>query len=383
MKRVFFAAVFTLFICRSIYAQPDWCKNWNSALYYAEYDKWMCEAAPMDGSLSCFIADKNGNILHGPFPGYVRFTDDDDRYIIYSGGDERREGVFAADGSPVIPMEYRYITKIKGMNIYAAEKDNNEGLIDEKGNVLLPFDYSYIADEFKNGLLLVSVYEQGVMRWGFINEDFSTAAEPEYEDYAVCGDRSYLFKNNDAYEVGSDGVKLYRSGCGRIYGDGDDCLTFVQSDGDMPKYGKVDKNLDTVIPAIADEDFAICGNYAIVKTGSTGTSYVKGIGDVPDGKYGVIDFDGNFRTANDYDKIVFMGNGRFVCIKDGKRELVSLDSPFEWGDADEWAREDVGCGIWTGLVPKELQSSFRADITRREFCILAVNTYLHNQYYIE
>ena len=41
-----------------------------------------------------------------------------------------------------------------------------------------------------------------------------------------------------------------------------------------------------------------------------------------------------------------------------------------------WARESIDRAIEAGIVPDTLQSDYRENITRKEFCYLAVQTYM-------
>jgi hypothetical protein len=45
------------------------------------------------------------------------------------------------------------------------------------------------------------------------------------------------------------------------------------------------------------------------------------------------------------------------------------------GGVSDWARESIARAIETGIVPSQVQSNFTADITRAEFCALAVAIY--------
>ena len=39
---------------------------------------------------------------------------------------------------------------------------------------------------------------------------------------------------------------------------------------------------------------------------------------------------------------------------------------------DSWAKEEVAAAVRLGLVPEDMQNNYGADITRAEFCRLAV-----------
>lgn len=42
-------------------------------------------------------------------------------------------------------------------------------------------------------------------------------------------------------------------------------------------------------------------------------------------------------------------------------------------EMSDWAREEIAAAIERGIVPEELQGSYGQEITRQEFCLLAIN----------
>ncbi len=382
MKKIAMAVLFAAFMTSLVYAEPEWVGNWYSAIYDEENDVWKCYNKDENG-VETYIVDKDGRVIEGPFEGYVYMTDDKERYIVKAGDEENTAGVFAPDGSEIIPIEYKSLEKIEGIRAYVAEKDGLTGVVDEEGNVLLPFAYSGIESKFDEGYLFPYIFDNKnyTLKYGCTDKDFNVLAEPEYDIYALCGNVAYLAKGSDVYKVGSDGVNFVKTILGEIMGGDGDYISFRIPGENISKYGKLDENIDIKIPAIADENFKMSGSYAVIKSGSTGTDFVKGLGDVPNGKFGIIDSEGNFKTDCNYDEIKPMGDGRFIGIRNGQRELISLDSPLIVDGASSWAYDSINYGIWLDIVPLELQKDYTAKITRKEFCTLAVYNFLHSQYH--
>lgn len=68
-----------------------------------------------------------------------------------------------------------------------------------------------------------------------------------------------------------------------------------------------------------------------------------------------------------------MKNKRFIVFLTALSLAASLSLPAVGADApSDWAKGEVESAISQGLVPKDLQSSYQAPITRQEFCRLAV-----------
>ena len=68
-----------------------------------------------------------------------------------------------------------------------------------------------------------------------------------------------------------------------------------------------------------------------------------------------------------------MKNKRFIVFLTALSLAASLSLPAAGADApSDWAKGEVESAISQGLVPKDLQSSYQAPITRQEFCRLAV-----------
>lgn len=94
-----------------------------------------------------------------------------------------------------------------------------------------------------------------------------------------------------------------------------------------------------------------------------------------DGKWGYIDKEGNWVIEPQ-----FLGAG---CFGEGMASVMTasicgfianpLGAPAPKDEPDSWATTEVNAAITAGLVPEELQSGYKTNITRADFCRLAVN----------
>ena len=92
----------------------------------------------------------------------------------------------------------------------------------------------------------------------------------------------------------------------------------------------------------------------------------------------MIDRSGNVLVAFDYDRIEYLGKGKFEAYKNNKKCSIDLNKSKEqkaWQKPSAWAEKEITRAIDERLVPAILQNNYRDDITRGEFCSIAVNLY--------
>ncbi len=348
-----------------------------------------------------WVADKDGNIVFGPLAGYIQSTDSVEQYI-YS--DENKNfSLLDGKGNVITNFSEKYenigwISKIKGHDIYsisvAPDKESfkyKNGIIDINGNIILPLEYNIIESEFKNGLLSISkeipnnnLYKY---KYGFIDENYKIVIPVEYDGSIMFSDMAYFYKENgehiDYYKFENNTSVFYKTIdflCSPISENECEYVNLYKNKTEENKgigcFGFADKNLNIIIEPKYDTPIIFNGNYAIVQYGSTESEYIKGIGDVYNGKFGIIDKNGKEIIKPEYDRIIDKNNGRFVLFKDAKKEIISLDKEIKNIDCNNWAKDSIIYGEWSDIIPNAINSDFTKNITRGEFCTLAVQTFL-------
>lgn len=118
-------------------------------------------------------------------------------------------------------------------------------------------------------------------------------------------------------------------------------------------------------------------DYAIVKSKAS-EWYAGSQSTTNNAKSGVIDRSGNVLVAFDYDRIEYLGKGKFEAYKNNKKYSIDLNKSKEqkaWQKPSTWAEKEITRAIDEGLVPAILQNNYRDDITRGEFCSIAIKLY--------
>ncbi len=349
------------------------------------------------------IADKDGNPIFGPQLGIITETDSDDRFI-YSD-EYNKYSLLDGKGNVITNFSEKYkniqyIEKINGLDAYSISiiKDNEhkQGIVDINGNVLLPIKYDFTIDNiFQNGFLQIMYTPTGNInnkKYGFINEEYTIVAPPEYDDWLICGDIIYLYKNDgkniNYYKIESNAPVFYKTlnlyACSMYEREkiNSNYITLYKetnekSDTTKNYYGFADKNLNIIVEPKYDSPILFDSKgYSIIQYGSTEWKDTKAIGRTLNGKYGIIDKNGNEVTAPEYDYIVSKENGRFALFKNNEKELRDFSGEIKSIECSDWAKEIITYGEWSELIPEEINSDFKKDITREEFCKLAVQTFL-------
>ena len=300
----------------------------------------------------------------GNFSPYADFEDDCARVI--DTGDTGLEGVFDIQGNAVIPCEYGSVSDYGVCSYYTVQNENGTnvlGALNAAGELVVPMEYGDI--EFLSE------------KWAMAVKLEVTDTEP-YDYQALFGDENYIVTAYDFYDLESaamagtlgredvNSAKAYgdylfiedRDGVVTIY---DAALTAVgNAESLYEAYGNSDEGVvslatgDVVVPgygfssdlgagrlAVYDENYddgiadlegnmlAPCGEYDyIYEYDLNGYARVE-----KDGKYGLIDLNGQLVVPCEYDGFESLNYGGdyvyglngYACVEqDGKYGYVSL-----------------------------------------------------------
>lgn len=165
-----------------------------------------------------------------------------------------------------------------------------------------------------------------------------------------------------------------------------------ESTGEISRFGLVAPDgtiiLDNIVECgtglNASEPLVFIKGQAIIQTGSTEYNTCNDnarYGFMGNGKYGIIDKSGKYVSASDFDIIVYQNRGRFLGRRGETYYVIGMDGSETVSTADahsrvsNWAVDEIEEAIVTGLVPELVRGYFTFEITRLEFCILAVTLY--------
>lgn len=149
----------------------------------------------------------------------------------------------------------------------------------------------------------------------------------------------------------------------------------------VPKLALLDDKQNMVLDFIIDEvwpsGIVFEDDYAIVKS-KANEWYAGSQSTTNNAKSGVIDRSGKVLIAFEYDRIEYLGKDKFEAYKNYKKYSIDLNNSKEqkaWQKPSAWAEKEITRAIDERLVPAILQNNYRDDITRGEFCSIAVKLY--------
>lgn len=377
--------ILSLFLIVPASASDNWQDNWGNVVNISGTDRYICINYLDNNDYQSAVADSSGNIIYGPVYGLLWGTDDPDRYIY--GRDFESMGLIDNNGNTLVDFAYSHFEKIKGYNAYIVSDTigSKYGVIDDSGKILINPEYDYISPEFKYELLLLYVYDDDYnINLGFADVNFNIVLPTIYSTYIDFNNSLYVGIKDDNsqteyYKINSDNkteyINIVDGEAVRVIDN--NTIQYTKKINSITNFGTLDSNFNTVINACWQ---STCGldfkdNYAIVQSGSTSSQYIKGIGDVYNGKYGVINKNGEILIQPVYDSIIYSGNDTFICISNGSKKAINVRGTLLDIEADPWAVESIKIAIAEGLVPETLQCRYREKITRKEFSRLALQTF--------
>jgi len=408
MKKLLLILVIMLFVNIPVYAlESDDYETWRQDYNYIDSvnggQTYVCTKDYELNDNIYYVVDANGNVLFKK-KGHLRGTDDVNRYIVTfeeSESGEKYDYIVDKTGATVYNNDNKYssLFKIKGINAYiayagpASEDLIKAGIIDDNGNILLPFfDCNYIDEdsdycseflEFKNS-------ENSII--GLIDkDDFSKKiiySGPDYNEmYFKVINKDIIYGEKFILEENKTIISKFENGEFVPYKDTDWEFIEYYPDEDIitiknlknNKFGIVDKELNVVSEPVYYEDLYFKNGYAVAQYKTENEFNDRSIS-VCDGKFGAIDKNGNEVIKFEYDRIIRGENDNFICVKDKKKNIISLGKQMETPKCADWAKESVLSGNIYGIIPKELNCDFSKKLTREEFCKLAVLTFLKSDY---
>lgn len=245
------------------------------------------------------------------------------------------------------------------------------GAIDtEERSVTIPFKYKDIYFLPDNKLLLAEKDKNDTDHKYFIS-DMKGTLTPAHFDGMVSGvdDKGYitLFRY----------LKVNAKNEQNVLNDKSEALKETL----VPKLALLDDKQNMVLDFIIDEvwpaGIVFEDDCAIVKSKAS-EWYAGSQSTTNNAKSGVIDRSGKVLVAFEYDRIEYLGKGKFEAYKNNKKYNIDLNNSKEqkaWQKPSAWAEKEITRAIDEGLVPVILQNNYRDDITRGEFCSIAVNIY--------
>jgi hypothetical protein len=242
-----------------------------------------------------------------------------DRYsgVLYIAARDGRYGIIGGNGKIVTPLEYDMITMSGGGDFLIASKNNKYGLLKLDGTAFLPFEYGEIVD---NNSFFVVKKEN---KYGVLNQSGELVLPVEYDllNLAFCMDQ---YNRRQPYLLGAKNgkkgiiyINSWNSPLGFIY---DDLISTGKGDfslrsGDLfynsviavknGKYGVIEMNGQEVLPFVYD-DMQYVSEFLVIARKNN--------------KYGVVDIHNN-------NNVVLPFEYQFINCKDYK--LVAYKKEYE------------------------------------------------------
>ena len=207
---------------------------------------------------------------------------------------------------------------------------------DKDGNIISDSDYDVIKPG--GGRIIARMLSYG-QRYGILDTDFNIILEPRFSQINYN-------ENTKTFEC-------------LTWGEGPDKIEFFDTDMDPVPQPKDIRHLDGTdfyYERVIDEDAEINDGYI---------------------SYYICDADGGRLSDIQYRSIKAVSGSIEVTDTNGvvntyadAAQLVNRSS------ASAWARDSINTAVAAGIVPDELQGNYTDKINRREFCRLAVQTYV-------
>lgn len=244
------------------------------------------------------------------------------------------------------------------------------GVIDtEERSVTIPFKYKDIYFLPENKLLLAEKEKSDTDQY-FIS-DMKGELTPAHFDGMVSG------VDEAGYITLSRYLKVNAKNEQNVSNEKSEAL----KENLVPKLALLDDKQNMVLDFIIDEvwpsGIVFEDDYAIVKSKAS-EWYAGSQSTTNNAKSGVIDRSGKVLIPFAYDRIDYIGKGKFEAYKNNKKYSIDLNNIKEqkdWQKSSAWAEKEITRAIDEGLVPAILQNNYRDDITRGEFCSIAVSLY--------
>lgn len=250
-------------------------------------------------------SDSKGNVVIEPAFKYAEPFFDCGLAPVTTADDKK--GLIDIDGNYVVIPEWDYIAYSEGSFICYQYKRGYSHIFDEKGS--LQFEYYGYIGAFSEGL--IPSYDDSAR--GYVDKKGVLTIPLDYDELgqfvngvaevaqSYMGPSYYIDKaGNDLTDTVSSGLRMYE-------------------DTDTSLFGYMNNKGEIVIPAIFGEAAPFLNGYAVVNA----SSYIE------NGKYGVIDTNGNYVLEPVYCGITRLGNG-LVAV--GEKIDPDDYAPYEYYD---------------------------------------------------
>lgn len=254
-----------------------------------------------------------------------------------------KSGYINTQGQEVIPLMYDNLWEAEN-GFIVASNNGKYGVIDRSNNQILPFIYdeiTYIGDGFIGAIK--DINERG--SWGIINLKTGQEVTPyEYAGISTIGfvdEKIIVFKSLDSSDI-------YNYSQGIVDVNGNEVLPFIYQNISFFN-GMVDKSLVQVrkddkwgVININSGDIVIPIEYEGIYGESAEVFGVR-----KDGKYAVIDIEGNMILPFEYDYVMITSNSVITASKDDKygmfdkngTQLLPFDYKYIFGSYGIYAQD--------------------------------------------
>ncbi len=334
-----------------------------------------------------------------------------------------KTGVIDRTGKFIVPLGTFDYIGVFNSGYAMVEKNNKRGFINETGKIVIPVTYDDFPNGFSNGIVIA----RNGNRVGVINTSGKTVVPLKYEDGTVFSTGVISMRLNfKTIIMNKNGTVIAPAGKYDSVYAAEGNLIYVERGG---KVGAIDMTGKQIVPLIytavreTKNGLAIVaanGKCAVInQSGRVIVPLTKfgGIGIQDDGfiiagdekgyRWGLINSKGITVLKYEYSSIAYMGHGYFRVSgqngdaifnesgemivpfgdfdsigfpvsenmvdvrKDGLTGYITL--PEYTAPPDAWAKPEVDRAIAAGLVPDDMRKNYQDNITRAEFCRLAVN----------
>ncbi len=258
------------------------------------------------------------------------------------------KGVLNKSGTVVMDFVYYDIKELPGWNKFAVQKKNGKWtILNLSGTNYLKTTYDYIDTQYcDKGFVEVGNYGENEFKnnVGIISENMELIVPVEYQTYIYSDDDGLLLgkrvseNNYEYYKLKEDNSLEYVANVpGVLTVCAQEGMYYIQAYKSCSLYNSEDETYSTgyiTTLGIADEDynviiepiyevssFSFNNEIAIVKKGST-TYEEKTSGKIGNGKYGIIDKNGNEIVECIYDSITRTGSSYTFTLDSEKTTLT-------------------------------------------------------------
>lgn len=257
--------------------------------YTTQEKLWMVQA---NGKYGYINAQGKVVIPIEYFPMGHRFSDG----LVYAAKD-KLYGFLDRSGKTVVPIQYTSVSEFsEGLAAVQFKMGNNSwGYINPQGHVVIPAKYNSAQGFSKHGLAIVTIYQNGLIKYGVIDRTGKEIVPPNYDDARIVGNNLIALntgKNSSIYDYlggGSTGKWGIMDNKGKwlVKQEGADIGFFSNGYASINvggkyegylikggKWGLVDSTGTVILPAVADVQMYVDElGFAYVKQNDTERRY--------------------------------------------------------------------------------------------------------------